>query len=123
MEMSGVYEAQKALIDQVHDKQGVDIYVAKFNGITNEGTKEYTSYSMWSKDCVSLIPKTERVMFFNNDLAGERKTLGPIDWDIVAQKCGAMLKETNHTPTRYLVDAFPSEKELESMKAAQATRD
>lgn len=121
-EMHGVYESQKSMLEQIHEKQGVDIYVAAFNGTVNEETDEYSSYAMWAKGCVSLTPRAERISFFDDDQAND-KVVATVDWDIVAQHCAALMRESEHTPTRYLLEVFPSAHQLDLMSRAQAARD
>jgi hypothetical protein len=120
LEMASIYSAQEGLLEKVHEKNGTDVYIAAFNGTRKQDTDEYGSYCVWSKDCVTLLPRTERVSFFVAE--PEKKIVAEIDFDLVVQHCDGLLKATEYTPTRYLVDGFPSEAQMETMRHAQARR-
>ena len=96
--------------------------MAKYNGTRNEKEDQYDSYSVWSKDVVTLLPRSERVVFFDNGRPEKQKVVADVDWRIVTLHCATLMKDAGYTPTRYLVESFPTADQLEAMRAAQALR-
>jgi hypothetical protein len=122
LELNRVYTDQAALIEKIHEKDGTDIYVAQFNGTYKKDTDDYDSWSVWSKGVVTLLPRTERVMFFDNDKPETEKIVADVDWRIVSLQCAPLMKDAGFTPPRYLVESFPTPEQLEAMRGAQASR-
>jgi hypothetical protein len=77
---------------------------------------------VWSKGVVTLLPRSERVVFFDDDQPETHKAVADVDWAIVMLHCAPLLKDAGYTPARYLVESFPTAVQLEAMKAAQALR-
>ena len=122
LELNQIYREQAALIERLHEKTGADVYVAKYNATRNEKDDQYDSYAVWSKDVVTLLPRSERVVFFDNERPEQQKVVAEADWAIVALHCAPLMKDAGYTPTRYLVESFPTREQLEAMTAAQALR-
>ena len=122
LELDQIYREQAALIEKLHEKNGTDVYVAQYNATRNEKQDQYDSYSVWSKDVVTLLPRSERVVFFDNDRPEKQKVVAEADWAIVTLHCAALMKDAGYTPARYRVESFPAAEQIEAMKAAQALR-
>ena len=122
LELGQIYREQAALIEKLHERNGADVYVAKYNATRNEKQDQYDSYSVWSKDVVTLLPHSERVVFFDNEQPEKQKVVADVDWAIVTLHCATLMKDAGYTPTRYLVESFPTAAQLQAMNAAQALR-
>jgi hypothetical protein len=122
LELKEIYPEQARLIEKTHEKDGTDIYIAKYNASHNERTDQHDSYAVWSKGVVTLLPRVERVVFFDNNRPERQKVVAEADWAIVALHCTPLMKDAGYTPPRYLVEGFPTTEQLEAMKAAQASR-
>jgi hypothetical protein len=122
LELNEIYREQAALIERLHEKNGTDVYVAKYNATRNEKEDQYDSYAVWSKDVVTLLPRSERVVFFDNEQPEKHKVVADVHWAIVTLHCAPLMKDAGYTPARYLVESFPTAEQLEAMNAAQALR-
>jgi hypothetical protein len=85
-------------------------------------TDRHTSYCMWAKSIVSLLPRTEEIVFHDDDRPEGRKVVARIDWDIVELHCKPLLKAIDQGLPRYEVSDFPSPEQLDAMAQAQALR-
>jgi hypothetical protein len=101
------YEVQKELLDALHEKEGTDIFVAKYNPAEDKSGTVYT-YSVWSDGVDTLLPKTNRVIFFRE---GE-DVLATGDWEGVEQVAGHLMEPTDMYPPRYRVREFPTDEQL-----------
>jgi hypothetical protein len=122
LELNQVYGDQAGLIEKVHEKDGTDVYVARFNASHDGKERQFDSYAVWSKDVVTLLPRTERVVFFDNEQPEKSRVVAEVDWPIVGLHCGGLMEEAGFTPPRYRVERFPTADQLCAMKAAQASR-
>jgi len=73
-------------------------------------TGHQLSYCVWTKDRVSLLPKTERIV-----LGGEGQAPIMAPWEEVVEIVGDMLTPMGIYPERYRVDAFPTAAQLAAM--------
>lgn len=71
---------------------------------------------------MTLLPRTERVMFFDDDRPEKEKIVADVEWRIVSLHCAQLMKEAGYTSPRHLVESFPTPEQLEAMRAAQASR-
>lgn len=72
------------------------------------------SYCVWSAGIVSLLPRTDWVMFFRPN--GDNEPLGHGDWDRVIAVVGDLMTEVEDLyPVRFRVSDFPSAEQLEQI--------
>jgi hypothetical protein len=109
-----LYDDQKRLLEQLHDKQGTDIFVASFTLVKKPDGSLY-SYAVWSNGVKTLLPRAEWVMF----VRGKDDFPAAAPWDRVEQIVGHQMKETDHYPTRVMVDKFPTDAELAALGKAE----
>ena len=57
------YAEQKKLLDRMYEKEGIDEFVANFSGGKRKSDDCLVTYCVWSQNIVSLLPKTDFVMF------------------------------------------------------------
>jgi uncharacterized protein YtpQ (UPF0354 family) len=111
----GEYADQKPLLDALHEKEGIDIFVASYSAVEKEGG-EVLSYCVWSKGIDSYLPKAQRVMFFQE---GDERVIGG-EWDDVQRVVGRlMIPVEDMYPPRWHVNQFPTEAELERLRAKE----
>jgi hypothetical protein len=117
LEMSAVYGDQASLLGRLNEKEGRDVYVAQFNGLCREHEEDYDSYAVWSKGIRTLLPRTERIVFYDEGRPGEDKVAADVSWRAVQLHCGGLLRETRDAPPRFLVEEFPSPDQIAAMIA------
>ena len=122
LELSGVYADQKQLLDRVHEREELDVYVAAYNGVRHEETDSHSSYCVWAKGVDALLPRTEEISFFDDGQPEGRRVVGRFDWDIVELHCRELMRPTEHALQRFRVADFPSPDQLAAMARAQALR-
>jgi hypothetical protein len=107
------YDEQKSLLDRLHEKTGEDVFVASYTAVQDRESGKVSSYSVWSKEVVSLLPRSDTVHFFEPDPTGrDQHTIKSAPWERVREVAGSLLKEKNLFPERYLVTEFPSREQL-----------
>lgn len=106
--LGGLYADQKSLLDQLHEKDGVDIFVASFSGIKKESTGETLSYCLWSKGVDTLLPKTQLLM-----LGAGQESVSICEWERVFEVVGDLMElDDDLYPARYRVTEFPSDAQI-----------
>lgn len=100
--------AQKETMDELHEKDGSDIFVATYKVMRIEESGEEYSLASWTKGVDTLLPRTDRVALFVPDDDGEQKELLILPWDALYAACGHLMQPVPHAfPERYRVTAFP----------------
>jgi hypothetical protein len=123
LELARVYQEQTELMRRFHDRDGVELFAARYSGMRREEDDDYSSYCVWSKGVVALLPATEEVHFFDNDQPEDAKVVGRADWDLVRLHCGELMIPTDWALPRFRVEAFPTPEQLEALRQSQAQRD
>jgi hypothetical protein len=117
------YDEQKSLLDQLHEKTGEDVFVASYSAVQDKDSGKVESYSVWSKEVVSLLPRSDTVHFFEPDpTGGDQHTIRSAPWERVREVAGSLLKEMNLFPERYLVTDFPTPDQVSRMAAPATAR-
>lgn len=106
------YAQQKEMLDKLYEGQGIDRFVASFSAASDNDDENIFSYSVWSKGVETLLPQTERVMFFDPGHPGEDKVVATAPWHKVEKLLSHLMSDVDLYPKRYLVTEFPSEAEL-----------
>ena len=89
-----------------------DVFVASYTATQSQGTGKVSSYCVWSKDVVTLLPDVDCVHFFDDSKSGDDKLVATASWGRVREVAGGMMKKQDMCPPRYLVAAFPSREQL-----------
>lgn len=105
--MGGEYAEQKELLDTLHQRTGVDLFVASFSAVEKDAGNVF-SYCLWSEGVEALLPRTQKIMFYKDGSEG----LCGGDWDRVAEIVGDLLEPTEMYPVRYRVRGFPDAAQL-----------
>jgi len=103
-----LYEDQKELLDALHEKEAIEIFVAAFSGLRKESNTELFSYCVWSRDVDTLLPKTQLIMLNSGD-----DSMSICEWDRVFEVAGDLFElDEDRYPVRYLVTDFPSPQQI-----------
>ena len=73
-------------------------------------TGQQISYCVWTKDTVSLLPRTERIV-----LGGEGHAPIMAPWEKVVEIAGDLMTPMGIYPERYRVEGFPTAEQLAAM--------
>jgi hypothetical protein len=103
------YDTQKSLLEEVHEKEGTDIYVAKFEAIQIDGYR-ICSRCLWIDGVTTLLPQAEIVRF-----TVEADVVCEAEWDTVYERLASQMKPQGMYPERYLVDSFPHPSVLQEL--------
>jgi hypothetical protein len=104
-----MYQAQEGLLNRLHERDGVDVFVASFSAVETQGTGELVSYCVWGNGVDALLPVTQKVILIRD--VGERPAaIG--DFDRVKEVVGDLMGPTDHYPPRYRVRESPDEAAL-----------
>jgi len=104
------YSEQKGLLDELYGKARRDVFVAPYSVMEHKDTGHQLSYCVWTKDTISLLPQTERIVLGGEGLA---PVMAP--WEKVAQLVGDLMTPTGFYPERYRVEGFPTADQLAVM--------
>ena len=102
------YADQKTLLDDLHDKHDIDLFVASFMLVQDNHAREEFSLCTWSEGVDALLPKSDRIALVRFNEQGEAQRAGMYDWDAVSAVAGhLMTPEPDTYPIRYRVSQFP----------------
>lgn len=101
---------QKTLLDGLHQKKDVDLFVATFNATERADTGELSSYAVWSEGVPTLLPRADRIAFVRRD-----KVLGMAPWERVLEGCAGLMTPQGSYPERWRVDAFPGDASVQAL--------
>ncbi|HEY1603529.1 MAG TPA: hypothetical protein VGG64_28270 [Pirellulales bacterium] len=105
----GEYAEQKQQLEKLHEKTGLDVFVATFSVIDKSG--RLLSWCVWSKGIVSWLPKTDFVGLYDPDVKAHRFAR----WDRMIEVASSLMKPLDLYPPRWAVDDFPSEEQFGQM--------
>lgn len=111
------YNDQKDLLDDLHQQQQQDLFVASFKAYELPTDKQLRSFCVWVDGADSLLPETDEVHLYRpgpNNSQG--KVVAVASWRQVQEVCGELLEPTGLYPERYRVREFPSAEQLDQLK-------
>ncbi len=111
----GEYAEQKELLDKLHAQQQADIFVASFSGL--QKADRLLSYSVWSKDVPTWLPRTMYVAFYDPVEQHPRFAT----WEQVQATVGYLLEPLDCYPPRWFAEEFPTAAQLDAMHAENWT--
>ncbi|WP_144632056.1 hypothetical protein [Bordetella genomosp. 13] len=113
------YQVQKELLERVHEKQEIDLFVASCKLIKHQDSERLTTYSVWTKDVDTLLPRTDLIALLVIGEDGEPKADVFTTWDAMWNECSALLEPmADGYPVRYRTRGFPSEERFARRPAA-----
>jgi hypothetical protein len=102
------YAEQKTLLDDLHEKHDIDLFVASFMLAQDKHARHEFSLCTWSEGVDALLPKSDRIALVRFNDQGEAQRAGMYDWDTVSAFAGhLMTPEPDTYPIRYRVRQFP----------------
>lgn len=101
------YSSQKELLDRLHDRKGIDIYVAACE-LMRAADGSLVTMSVWTEDVPTLLPKSDLVVLNRFDEIGDPVEMVAVGWDELASKTGALVALEPSYPPRYRTTDFPS---------------
>jgi len=113
--IAGEYEEQQAILNQLNEAQGVDLFVASFMATQNKDTGELMNYCTWVLGLDTIIPRASKVAIVNPDLGEENGLLGMADWDVVANLPEVTLEPQGMYPERYKPIGRPTDEFLATL--------
>ena len=113
--LASSYLAQESLLEKLHKKQGLSIFVAKFR-IQQAPNGIYKSLCLWLTGFDQLLPKTDFVGFEPID-----GCLRTVEWQKVMEVAGDLIEAVDIFPPLFRVREFPSEKQLAAMVGISAS--
>lgn len=110
------YAEQKVLLEQIHEKDGTELFVASYMVVEKEdGT--VLSHSVWTKGVNTLLPRTEWIIFGSVD-EEDKGTAAIASWDRAVEILGPLMEPTNLYPERVRVMGYPTPKQLSDLGMA-----
>ena len=101
------YAQQKALLDKLYAKTGVDKFVASFNLMQDEETKMQRSYSIWNRGFPTLLPQSDLIFLVDPEKPKGSNIICKISWDRATELLAGMMCPEGMYPERFSVTAFP----------------
>lgn len=111
------YQGQKANLDSFYEKSGKDLFVASYT-LQQKPSGEYSSQSVWSRGVATLLPETDFVAFYDDDLPEKEQIIGQVPWSRVVAVLGDLMLDTKMFPPRYYVSKFPTRSQLAELSQA-----
>lgn len=114
----GLNDGQKQTLEAEHQRTDEPVFVASYKVVmSQEG--EVISYATWTKDVVTLLPKTKDLMFVVLvDEAVDPEVIR-VPWETAERVVGHRMKRRPDLwPERWLVETFPADDELDALRAA-----
>jgi len=114
--LGSTYTDQKQLLDEIYERELIDVFVASFSALEREEGSGPESYCVWVQGIESLLPRTQLVML--SDSPEGDPVIGK--WDRVREAVGDLMVEDNSFyPPRYKVSQFPSEAQLAAIEKVE----
>jgi hypothetical protein len=107
------YAAQKQLLDDKHEKCGVDVFVGTHT-LVQRGDGTLVSYSVLSKGVTTWLPRTDVVVFFDPDNPSAGKKV--VEWAEFERGLGHYIEVLPFVPPRYFVREEPPEALVASLR-------
>lgn len=108
------YADQTNALIEWHEKNELDVFCAALQVYQND--EGFRSVAAWSHGISTLLPLADEIAFFAFG-PGEKPQGKPLirAWDEVSRVIGHRMKINDMYPYRYLVESFPSKKELKEL--------
>jgi uncharacterized protein YtpQ (UPF0354 family) len=115
--LQGNYGNQKDLLDKHNKEKGIDVFVASYHLYQMAGQPDKTvSMSVWTKDVLTLLPKTDRVALVEPVQGGE-PVVTTVHWSEIQFQLSELLSAEAGYPPRYRTAGFPSAEQISRLTA------
>lgn len=103
----GDYAAQKETLDELHEREGSDLFVASYKVMRDTASGIAYSMCSWTRGVDALLPRTDRVALVDLDDEHMRELI-VVPWDALHAACGELMQPVPDAwPARYRVTGFP----------------
>ncbi len=105
------YAEQKQLLEEIHQQEETDLFVATYSALRQQESQRIFSYAVWGEGVETLMPRTHRIAL----IAENQGFLGMADWDQVMAVAGDLFEPVALYPPRWLVKEFPSPEQISAI--------
>jgi hypothetical protein len=107
------YSQQQKLLNEIHEKEGIDIFVASYKVYERKDGFAYSA-CVWTSGIDSSLPRSENIAFMADV---ENPDYFVVPWEAATSVIGDLLElEPDLAPPRYRARQFPSEEQLERLR-------
>jgi hypothetical protein len=107
------YAQQKELLNEVHEVEDIDIFVASYQIYERKGGGAYSA-CVWTNGIDSSLPLTENIAFLMDTESGDHFM---VPWAAAASVVGDMLEqEADLVPVRYRARQFPNAEQVAKLR-------
>lgn len=107
------YSHQQKLLNEIHEKEKIDIFVASYKIYEREDGTAYSA-CIWSNGVDISLPQSENIAFL---IDIDSKDHFMVPWEAAKSVVGDLLEqEPDLTPVRYRARQFPSAEQLEKLR-------
>lgn len=110
------YRDQKELLDTLHKRDQVELFVTTYSALQKKAGGALVSYCVWGEGVDALLPVTQKVIFMAQ---GQEKFAALGDWERVRAVVGDLMEETDDYPKRFRVRQFPDAEALAAIGAGE----
>ena len=107
------YSQQQKLLNEIHEKEGIDIFVASYKIYERKDGFAYSA-CVWTSGIDSSLPRSENIAFMADV---ENPDYFVVPWEAAEPVIGNLLElEPDLAPVRYRARQFPSEEQLAKLR-------
>lgn len=110
------YAEQKSLLDTLHERDGIDLFVASYTAVQHRHTGRVASFCAWTRGVDALLPRTDDVVLTDPDETDEARRFLRVPWTELTAVAGAKMEALDLYPPRWRVTRFPDAAELEALR-------
>lgn len=107
------YSTQQESLNKDLERKKEDVFVATYKLIRMQGSEKIESMAVWTQGVLSWLPQTDLLALQKQD--GSEPLFVP--WQVAMDVCGHLFEKLPYILPRYRVNGFPSEEELQNIKA------
>lgn len=107
-----MYDDQKKLLDQLHERDNIDLFVASYRVFDNPTLGGFISSAQWTRDVDALLPQADYIWFY----CTRGKEIVSVAWEQAEQVLGYLKAEPSVSLSRYRVNGFPSDEQMTQLK-------
>lgn len=107
------YTQQQELLNEIHEKEGVDMFVAGYKLLERKDGVAYT-ICVWTSGIDSSLPQTEKIAFLMDPKGNDRCV---VPWQAAVSVVGGLMEpEEGLQPVRYRVRQFPNAAQIAKLR-------
>jgi hypothetical protein len=110
--MATIYTEQKELLQKLHEKLQLAVFVASPMLVESRATQRSSSVVAWGKGVDALLPKVDWIGFMDVPRGGQTRYIA---WDAAYAVIGSLMEPAGRYPERYHVQTYPGEDQFARM--------